>query len=106
MITKQSTISTNTMASARAIQDMDEKTQAAALADIQDDAQLEAALKALQLKAEARRHTDEEEEVNEAAVSSRSSSRGGDEPPLPEELWNPHWQSNLKLLQVRVMRCR
>jgi hypothetical protein len=90
--------STTTMASAPAIKHMDAETEAVALADIHDEEQLEQKLKALYLKADARRSPRKDEEVKEAAAPTKVPS---DEQPMPEERWNPHWQSNLKLLQVR-----
>lgn len=98
------------MTSTRAIQDMDKATEAAALADIQDDAELEQKLKALQVKAEARRRDRYAgEEVKEPGALGDGAARPGggadDESPLPEERWNPHWQSNLKLLEVSGLEC-
>lgn len=90
----------NKMTSARAIRDMDKATEAAALADIQDDEELEQKLKAMQVKAEVRRHRDQAGDGEEEEVKEPGGRAGDDELALPEERWNPHWQSNLKLLQV------
>lgn len=90
----------NKITSARAIRDMDKATEAAALADIQDDEELEQKLKAMQVKAEARCHRDHAGDGDEEEVKEPGGHAGDDELALPEERWNPHWQSNLKLLQV------
>lgn len=86
------------MTSARAIRDMDKAMEATALAGIENDEELEKKLKAMQVKAEALRHAGDEDEEE---VKEPGGSAGDDELALPEERWNPHWQSNLKLLQVK-----
>ena len=71
---------------------------ALALAHIQDGAQLKQKLKELHLKAESHHNGDE---VKDAAATAPTNGHGpSHDEPMPEERWNPHWQSNLKLLQV------
>lgn len=64
---------------------------AAALAEIHDDDHLNQQLKALHLGHKER----------EANVVHHLPRTKDDEVVMPEERWNPQWQPNLKLLQVR-----
>lgn len=82
---------------------MDASAEAAALAEIHDDEQLEQQLKALHLKAQHVQHGQDEKAGPTDAAAHHP--RPDEEALMPEELWNPHWQSNLKHLQVHAAVC-